>query len=66
MDKTKILDFESDERAVELLFKEAAQKAKNDFEINFVREQHERYEEYGMGSFMSQKQYDILIKVADW
>lgn len=64
--KTRVTDFENDKTAYESLLADAAKHARNDFEIDFVGGLAQRFDEYGMDGFLSQKQYDILLRVAKW
>ncbi len=59
-------NFEPNAREFSSLIDDAERQASTDFEINFVADMSEKYEEFGMKMFLTDKQYKLLIKIAGY
>lgn len=62
----RLKHFEGDKKAFESMLESAEGNAKNTFEINFVSDLSQKYEEYGLEMHFSAKQWDIIQRIAQW
>ena len=53
-----------DEEEFQSLLDYAEANASNDFEINFVSDMQDRWEQYGKRMYLSDKQHEILERIA--
>ena len=60
----KVQDCYSDDEFEEIL-SEAEGNASNDFEIGFVTDMRDKFEEYGKRMFISERQREILESIAN-
>lgn len=61
----KISDIYPDGDDFEELLASAEENASNDWETEFVSSLQERYEQYGVNMFLSDKQDEILNRIAE-
>lgn len=54
-----------DEEEFQSLLDDAEANASNDFEINFVSDMQDRWEQYGKRMYLSDKQREILERIAN-
>ena len=54
-----------DEEEFQSLLDDAEANASNDFEINFVFDMQDRWEQYGKRMYLSDKQREILERIAN-
>lgn len=61
----KISDRYPDDDDFEEMLSSAVENASNEWETEFVSSLQERYEQYGVNMFLSEKQDEILRRLAD-